>query len=126
MKTTVGSRTMRSRSPTLRKTETQDIYRTFIDLPEGHTSGGVVFSNEQMILNDDLQPDTLRQVQYSNTQDPMTRETITSPQNLNENQLLNSVATPAERKTVTIMNDPNDATSQRTAKKRKMTAAERK
>ena len=36
------------------------------------------------------------------------------------------MATPAERKTVTIMHDPNDATSQRTAKKRKMSAAERK
>lgn len=36
------------------------------------------------------------------------------------------MATPAERKTVTIMHDPNDVTSQRTAKKRKMSAAERK
>lgn len=43
---------------------------------------------------------------------------------LNDNQLLTSMVTPAERKTVTIMNDPNDGTSQRTAKKRKMTAAE--
>ena len=29
------SRTIRSRSPTLRKTETQDIYRTFLDVPDG-------------------------------------------------------------------------------------------
>jgi len=28
-------RIVRSKSPTLRKTETQDIYRTFIDYPEG-------------------------------------------------------------------------------------------
>jgi len=36
-------------------------------------------------------------------------------------------ALPAERKTVTIMHDPNDATSQRTSvRKKKMTAAERK
>lgn len=48
------SKAVRSRSPTLRKTETQDIYRTFVDLPEGQTAGAVVFSNEQMILNDDL------------------------------------------------------------------------
>ena len=32
---TAASRAIRSRSPTLRKTETQDIYRTFVDLPEG-------------------------------------------------------------------------------------------
>ena len=37
---------MRSRSPTLRKTETQDVYRTFVDLPENYASGGVIFSNE--------------------------------------------------------------------------------
>ena len=117
---------MRSRSPTLRKTETQDIYRTFVDLPEGQTAGGVVFSNEQMILsaNDDLNQDTLRQVQYSNNQEPMTRETVASP--MNDQELITSVRTPAERKTVTIMHDPNDGTSQRTAKKRKMTPAERK
>lgn len=124
---TAGSRAMRSRSPTLRKTETHDIYRTFMDLPENQTAGGVVFSNEQMILNDDLQPDTLRQALNSNTQEPLTRETVTSPQNFGENAILASMATPAERKTVTIMNDPNnDATSQRTSKKRKMTANERK
>ena len=29
------TKTIRSRSPTLRKTETQDIYRTFLDVPEG-------------------------------------------------------------------------------------------
>lgn len=33
---TVGSRGgIRSRSPTLRKTETQDVFRTFVDMPEG-------------------------------------------------------------------------------------------
>ena len=29
------TKTIRSRSPTLRKTETQDIYRTFLEVPEG-------------------------------------------------------------------------------------------
>ena len=35
MNKTAMSKAVRSRSPTLRKTETQDIYRTFVDLPEG-------------------------------------------------------------------------------------------
>ncbi len=37
---------MRSRSPTLRKTETQDVYRTFVDLPESYAPGGVMYMNE--------------------------------------------------------------------------------
>ena len=42
-------------------------------------------------------------------------------------QTVQMVVTPAERKTVTIMNNPNDAQSARTSmKKRKMTPAERK
>ena len=35
------TRTIRSRSPTLRKTETQDIYRTFLDVPEGQVAGAM-------------------------------------------------------------------------------------
>ena len=46
---------MRSRSPTLRKTETHDIYRTFIDLPEGAVEGAPIFSNDQIICQDELQ-----------------------------------------------------------------------
>ena len=34
-----ATRTIRSRSPTLRKTETQDMYRTFLDMPEGQGTG---------------------------------------------------------------------------------------
>ena len=43
---------MRSRSPTLRKTETQDVYRTFVDFPEGQTAGGAFFSNENVLVDD--------------------------------------------------------------------------
>ena len=42
---------MRSRSPTLRKTETQDMYRTYVECPDLAGSGAVIFSNEQVPIN---------------------------------------------------------------------------
>lgn len=54
----VGAKTqkiMRSRSPTLRKTETHDIYRTFVDIPEGLTAGAAVFTNDQVFSHEDTQ-----------------------------------------------------------------------
>ena len=63
---------IRSRSPTLRKTETQDVFRTFVDYPENQGAGGVFFANEHILTNDYEQPDeTQRQVQYSNVDNDM-------------------------------------------------------
>lgn len=69
---------MRSKSPTLRKTETQDIYRTFIDLPEGQTAGGVFFSDEQ-VLGQETVDDTQRQLQNSNHHGSYKVQPLSSP-----------------------------------------------
>ena len=45
----------RSRSPTLRKTETQDLFRQFMDFPENEAAGGAVFSNEKILEADNTQ-----------------------------------------------------------------------
>lgn len=115
---------MRSRSPTLRKTETQDVYRTFVDLPESYAPGGVMYMNEQILVHDETNDNT-RQIQHSNKGNVDTQG-INSPK---EVQGYFAQTSPAlgERKNVRIMNDPNDATSFKTGKsKRKMTAAEKK
>ena len=117
---------MRSRSPTLRKTETQDVYRTFVDLPENYASGGVIFSNEQILGHEEANENP-RQFQHSNKGNVDIQGIVTSPKEAQGYFAQTSPTAVGERKNVRIMNDPNDATSFKTGKsKRKITAAEKK
>ena len=91
----------RNKSPS--KTETQDIYRTFIDQPEVQAHGGAIFNEQAFDEPPITKDDTGRQVQQStNRQEQLaSNPTVASPSGAQE--ALAQIATPAERKTVTIM-----------------------